>query len=396
MRDYQIFSLMDFVQDADFIRWVREKRPADQHFWEEWLTQNPEKRGLLSEARRVLESIEITQKIIPREEIQLQTEKLLRTIGAFPSSIASPPSTPFGATSSTEQTLSSQTPAAGNNANQEKQSIAGGRRKWWLAAAILAPIAAGLFYFSQPGKTQPQKFAYSAMISSRHFIERVNTSIKPDTFLLSDGSLVRLAPNSRISYPHGFDTASVREVFLSGEAFFQVVKNPRHPFRVTAGEVVTKVLGTSFCVRSFEKDTTIQVVVQTGKVSVYSHAVPAENSGGIIVTCNQKLVYKKTAQKFQKTLLESPALITPEIRDETMAYEDTPLEEVFTRLSKAYGINIVYDNELVKKSTVTADLKGETFYHKLDLICRAVGAEYEVIDGQVVISFSNAKPIMNE
>jgi type II secretory pathway component GspD/PulD (secretin) len=79
-----------------------------------------------------------------------------------------------------------------------------------------------------------------------------------------------------------------------------------------------------------------------------------------------------------------------------MVYEDTPLEEVFTRLGKAYGINIVYDNELVKKSTVTADLKGETFYHKLDLICRAIGAEYEVIDGQVVISFSNNKPNLNE
>jgi hypothetical protein len=45
----------------------------------------------------------------------------------------------------------------------------------------------------------------------------------------------------------------------------------------------------------------------------------------------------------------------------------------------------MYDSEVLRKCTVTADLKGETFYRKLDLICRAIGAGYEIIDGQVVI-----------
>ncbi|HTI11653.1 MAG TPA: FecR domain-containing protein [Puia sp.] len=373
---------MDFIQDTNFIRWVREKKPADNEYWEGWLAQHPDKHSLIAEARRVLESIEIPQKIISPKEIQQETQRLLEAIGIEVS-------------------------AAGTD--DRPAPMTRGARKWWLAAAVLAPLAVGIFYFSRRDHSTPQKFAYSSLVSSRHLIERVNNSEKTDTLLFPDGSLVRLSPNSRISYPAGFDTASVREVYLSGQAFFQVVKNPRHPFRVIAGEVVTKVLGTSFCVRSFEKDTTIQVVVRTGKVSVYSQAIPGEpvnlpsghsvssdSRGEIILTCNQRLVYKKTAQKFQKLLLESPTLVTPGMTDETMVYEDTPLEEVFTRLSKAYGINIVYDSELIKKSTVTADLKGETFYHKLDLICRAIGADYEVIDGQVVISFSNTKPNLNE
>jgi len=380
-----MYSLMDFIQDADFIRWVRERRPADNHFWEEWLSQHPDKQFLIEEARRVLGSMEITQKIISREEIQQETLKVLRTIRAeLP-------------------TQPAETESPGPKHSGLPWKVA-------LAAAVLASITVGIFYFSQPKAAGPQQFAYSSLTSSRHLIERVNASTeKTDTLLFSDGSLIRLGPNSRISYPAGFDTTAVREVYLSGEAFFQVAKNPRHPFRVIAGEVITKVLGTSFCVRSFEKDTTIQVTVRTGKVSVYSQAIPGEqgdlppghpvtpgSQGGIIVTCNQRLVYKKIAQKFQKLLLESPTLISPGITDETMIYEDTPLEEVFTRLGKAYGITIVYDNELAKKNTVTADLKGETFYHKLDLICRAIGADYEVIDGQVVISFSNNKPNLNE
>jgi hypothetical protein len=401
MSDFRMYSLMDFIQDTDFIRWVQERRSSDCDFWEEWLSLHPDKRPLIEEARRLLESIEITQKIISREEIQQETQKLLGSIGAeF--------TTTFGSAeipSPETMTLIPEIPGQGNLTTR-KTFI----RKIGLAAAVLTPITAGLFYLSQPKTADSEKFTYNSITSTRHLIEKVNTSSqKTDTLLFADGSLIRLGPNSRISYPAGFDTTAIREVYLSGEAFFQVAKNPRHPFRVIAGEVITKVLGTSFCVRSFEKDTTIQVVVRTGKVSVYSQAISSEQTdlpsghsaapeshGGIILTCNQRLVYKKTAQKFQKTLLESPALISPDITDETMVYEDTPLEQVFSRLSKAYGIAIVYDNEIAKKSTVTADLKGETFYHKLDLICRAIGADYEVIDGQVVISFSNNKPILNE
>ncbi len=68
-----------------------------------------------------------------------------------------------------------------------------------------------------------------------------------------------------------------------------------------------------------------------------------------------------------------------------MEYEDASLMNVFNELSKAYGISIVYDSELLEKCTVTADLKNETFTTSSDLICTAVGASYEVIDGQVVI-----------
>jgi len=66
-------------------------------------------------------------------------------------------------------------------------------------------------------------------------------------------------------------------------------------------------------------------------------------------------------------------------------YEDISLVKVFTQFSKIYGVNIVYDNELLKKCTVTADLRNESFYKQLELICKAVGAQYEIIDGQVVI-----------
>jgi len=168
---------------------------------------------------------------------------------------------------------------------------------------------------------------------------------------------------------------------------------------VFANEIVTKVLGTSFVIRSFDRDSTIQVLVKTGKVNVYSQSNGTESkelaeagkTTGIIHTPNQQLIYIKEDQKFQKILQKNPAMIAQDIIDRNMLYEDKCVVEVFDQISKAYGINIVYDADILKKCTLTADLRNESFYTKLDLICRAVGASYEIIDGQVVIQSSGCQ-----
>jgi ferric-dicitrate binding protein FerR (iron transport regulator) len=159
-----------------------------------------------------------------------------------------------------------------------------------------------------PEIKQPTKFAYADITSSRQLIENINTSKNTISVSLPDGSVVKLASNSRISYESNFDSLATRDVYLSGQAFFSVKKNPDHPFRVFANEIVAKVLGTSFTVRSFEKDTVIRVTVSTGKVSVYSmgqtttvqETAKPNKLGGMILTPNQQLVYEKSSKEFQK------------------------------------------------------------------------------------------------
>jgi ferric-dicitrate binding protein FerR (iron transport regulator) len=366
MKDFRLFDISDFVMDEDFIRWVNERKKADNDFWDSWLNQHPDKYMAVTEARRILESIGTEHRVISEVEKQGEINRLMRTIR-----------------------------------NQSQQAEPEARvvtisRKWWYAAAtLLLAVASTAVYFlaKKDDGTGSERFSYTAITPSKHLIENINTSGKAITLKLPDGSTVELGANSRISYANNFDSIGTRDVYLSGVAFFTVTKNPARPFRVFANEIVTKVLGTSFIVRSFEKDTTIQVTVRTGKVSVYSQATAnaKETSspnqlGGIILTPNQKLVYEKAKQKFQKGLLENPVAVLPEaINQVNVMYEDVSLEKVFSQLSKIYGISIVYDNELLKKCTVTADLRNETFYNKLELICKAVGARYEVMDGQVII-----------
>jgi ferric-dicitrate binding protein FerR (iron transport regulator) len=363
MKDFRLFDITDFVMDEDFIRWVYGKNNADTIFWNAWLAQHPGKHLIVSEARRILESVKTTERPVSEAAINTEVDRLLQTIRGQPQKTVQP--VPVRSLYS----------------------------KWWYAAAaVLLMVIAGsqVLQLKQPAATT--RFAYSNVVAARRLVESVNTSDKPITIVLPDKSIIALAPNGRVSYANDFDSAATRDIYLSGEAFFKVTKDPGHPFRVFANEIVTKVLGTSFTVRAFEKDTTIQVTVRTGKVSVYSQALthvketaaPGE-LGGIILTPNQQLVYEKSGQKFQKVLLDQPCMIAPFKTEAEMVFEDVPLEQVFDQLFKVYGINIVYDNELLKACTVNADLRNETFYHQLDLICRAIGARYQVIDGQVVI-----------
>jgi ferric-dicitrate binding protein FerR (iron transport regulator) len=363
MKDFSLFEIADFVMDEDFIRWVNEKSKADDEFWENRINRNPHKLLIIAEARKVIETIGTWQPVIEPATIDLEIEKVLQAINQ-----------------------DSELPA--------EYTLNKPARVWKFAAAalvIITFVSASLWIFTGEKKLS-KKFAYAAVTSSRPLIENVNTSANTITIQLPDGSTVKLASNSRIGYDSKFDSMHTRDVYLSGQAYFNVKKNPHRPFRVFANEVVAKVLGTSFSVRSFEKDTIIQVTVSTGKVSVYSQSQTtiresktAKKGGGIILTPNQQLVYERSSQEFQKVLLENPVMIKAASVSNTVPYEDAPIEKVFDDLERDYGINIVYDSELLKKCTVSADLSNETFYHKLELICRAIGAKYEVIDGQVVI-----------
>lgn len=361
MKDFRLFDISDFVMDEDFVRWVYERRPEDEAAWQAWLARNPDKHLLVAEARRILESIYIAPPAITEKEIAGETERLLQTIRQQPGQAPA-------------KIVHKRTPV------------------WYAAAAILAACVLGGLFFLIRTRADKAAFSWESITASRRLIEQVNTSDKPVSIALPDGSALSLAPGSRIGYAENFDSSTNRDVYLSGEAFFEVTKNPDRPFRVFANEIVTKVLGTSFTVRSFDNDTTIQVIVRTGKVSVYSQAITStrrsitdHKPGEVILTPNQQLVYEKAGHKFQKILLDDPLLIVPRVAEQKMEYEDASLIGVFNELSKAYGISIVYDVELLEKCTVTADLKNESFYHKLDLICSAIGASYEVIDGQVVI-----------
>jgi len=369
MKDYRLYEVMDFVEDGDFIRWAYKNNAEDNLFWNEWLSKNPEKLLAVTEARSIVEASEIKSLPVPaEEEIDEQVINVLNAIRV-------------------EKKMTG-----------HKSS---GRKRWLLAAAcvmLLAGVYVTAYYYNTKSEVS-DSYTYKQQTGAKKLIEQVNTSGKSLNISLPDGSTVVLSTNSRISYAIGLNDSMTRDVYLSGEAFFEVKKNPQKPFRVFTNEIVTKVLGTSFTVRSFERDKTIKVIVRTGKVNVYSQANKSSKNEtansrkfeGIVLTPNQQITYIKQDKKFEKELLEKPQIIAPEIIPQSMVFTDAKLLDVLELLKKAYGINIMYDADILKGCTITADLTDESLYRKLDLICAAIDARYEVIDSEIFIEATACK-----
>ncbi|QHW00037.1 FecR family protein [Spirosoma endbachense] len=263
----------------------------------------------------------------------------------------------------------------------------------WMAVAatvVLVLLAGWWFYRQQFGLTKSGN-GFQPEITHAGWQLRTNSSAKSEVIQLPDGSQVRLAPQSSIQFPAAF-AADKREILLMGEGFFTVQKMPSRPFYVYTGTIVTKVLGTSFLVKT--QATTKQVVVEvaTGRVAVYKQAKEIETidtTNAIVLNPNQKATYSPDNQQFVTGLVEHPQLIQP-TRSEPVArsfeFDDVPLRRVIDQLEEAYGITISLENENQNECPLTADLSNLPLYAQLDMICAATKSSYTVQGTTIVIS----------
>ncbi len=210
---------------------------------------------------------------------------------------------------------------------------------------------------------------------------------------LPDKSSVQLAPGSSISYLGQFEL-SRREVHLHGDAFFDVSRNPNRPFIVYCGRTVTRVLGTSFWIKSLSESKSIEVSVKTGKVSV-SEAVdgvmdrlPEKRTYGntILLKPNQRVIFFGPKQKVETMLVETPLLLDSlEIEPEKFVYTDSPVSQVIEDLSTGYGVEIITPIETLKKCSFTGDLTEMNFDEKFEIVCSSIGASYKKRGLQIIL-----------
>ena len=261
------------------------------------------------------------------------------------------------------------------------------------AAIIIGLVISGWLVFFNVAST----ISYETSRKKKQLMESVNSTTIPQRINLEDGSYILLKPASRVAYAKHFG-ADKREVYLEGDAFFQVAKNATRPFYVYTNELVTKVLGTSFDVRAFPHDNTIQVMVHTGKVTVYKRKNEASEQelarvNATIITPNQQVLFNRQQASITRSITTQPQVInTPVYKNNTpFVFTDAPASEVLMALQKAYGINIIFDEELLRHCSFTGAFTNESFFERIDLLCKAIEATYEQTDGQVIITGSNCE-----
>lgn len=267
-------------------------------------------------------------------------------------------------------------------------------RPYWAAAAVVLLISGLSWYFlRQPAVELPTQQGRVADVQSS-FTERINTSAVPERLVLSDESVVTLQPGSKLRYPLTF-ASNKREVILIGEAFFEVQKNPHKPFLVYSHDLITKVLGTSFRIKANATDRNVTVAVRTGRVSVYSPQLAAQTklksdpeTIGVVLTPNQQVTYLGQEHRLVKTLVEKPVVLIREAELASFTFQNAPVSKIMEAIEKTYGVDIVYDEEVMANCFITTSLDQENLYDKLTIICKLLGATYKVIDAQIVITGS--------
>jgi transmembrane sensor len=362
MQNYRNFLPEELAADPSFRAWVLYHDDLESAVWAEWLEQNPDKQDLIDKATHLLQITDEAFNRISDEEVANEMYRLSHAIG--------------------EKTA--------------KKSFVWLRFKpnWYhFAASVIMLLFAG-WWVNKQTTSQQQSDQYKAILSqiSEPLLEEKNTTDKARLVVLQDGSSILLQPHSRITYPQTF-AANKREVFLSGEAFFEVAKNPNKPFYVYARTLATKVLGTSFKVSAFDGDKEVKVVVKTGKVSVFPMTKEAletqqadEKLVGMVLTPNQQITYAAKELRLTRSLVPKPEMLELPIQRQSFEFKGTPIQEVFATLEKSYGVKIVFDAEVMQHCYLTASLADEPLFEKINLICKTLGAGYEQLDASIIIS----------
>jgi hypothetical protein len=364
--DYSRYAVNDFLTDDYFLRWVNQNDPEAEKFWKLYVTLHPETKATIERAREIALKLKETDHM---PVLDVQVDQLWSGI---------------------QQRI--ETPQV------DLASIAKTPKKFhWqygiAASLILGAIIFGTAYFSTKKEVlDPQVLALRVPMTE-DFVEEVNNTQSAIRIHLNDGSIVSLAKGSRLKYRTSYEGEESRHVFLTGEAFFDISKDPRKPFFVHANEVVTKVLGTSFNVKAYSNENNVTVAVRSGKVSVFSpktsNAVKGDIQSeveGVVLLPNQQVIYQRQEESFDKTLVETPVILSKEVERTDFTFENESIPQVFKVLQEAYGIEIIFDEEVMKGCFITAPLGSEPLFEKLKVICRTIGASYEIMDSKVVIN----------
>ncbi|SFD88932.1 FecR family protein [Chitinophaga sp. CF118] len=194
---------------------------------------------------------------------------------------------------------------------------------------------------------------------------------------LADGSMVWLKAGSKLRYPASF-TGNTRELFLEGEAYFDVTHRDKQPFLVHTGSVTTKVLGTAFNIQAYNQLLTVAVV--NGKVSV------AEGNAALgVIVANQFLEYHQ--ENKQVVLRDTIAGNMVAWTKGELILDNVTMGDAAITIGRWYNVEIVFADPELKKSRFTFSfLHGENIQEVMNMISHLNGFRYNIEGNVITIS----------
>ncbi|MCE7060638.1 FecR family protein [Dyadobacter sp. CY343] len=356
MKNYKDYNLEDFLLDDSFRLWITRRDESTSELWEGIVREYPDKKVVIQQAGDLIRTWTAHSAGVSDLELEEQVQRIL----------------------------------AKTTSKEAEQQPVQMWKSWVSAAAAMLVVGFGIGWYALTDRAETGSLnSYSGYVAktSLPLKEVINGGNKVMLLTLPEGSRVKLHPKGRISYSAAFVRDKKREVYLSGEAFFDVVKDAQNPFFVYANGLATRVLGTSFRVRT--TSTNVEVLVRSGRVSVLpikdiDH--PGDHNAELLLTPNQQAIFSVKDHVISKSITNMPLELIKTDPEEGFVFENQPVSKIFSALEKVYGIPIVYDASVMENCSLRVELSHEPFFVKLDVITQTIGAAYRVSDGQVIVT----------
>ncbi|MFA7290020.1 MAG: FecR family protein [Melioribacteraceae bacterium] len=237
-------------------------------------------------------------------------------------------------------------------------------------AVVLIAISAGYIgynYFTPSNSNSQQIIKWN---------EKSTVAGEKAEITLPDNSKVILNSESTLRYPETFSENS-RDIFLSGEAYFEVTHNDKQKFNVHSAGYSTTVLGTKFNVSAFSDEENITISLLEGKVKISpDHNKGIEAKKNIFLSPNQQWVYNQNNKQSEINSFNPENAIG--WKDNIMTFENVPLEKVFTKLERAYGVKFQLEGNS-KNQNITTKFNGDSIWLVAEVIKRTTGLNYKSI-----------------
>jgi transmembrane sensor len=295
---YNHYSALEFAMDEHFQSWVLSQDAEAAHFWQTWLRLHPEKEEEVAEARQLLLMQNFQQEAWSPQQQQALKERIEKSLENKSMPISASP---------------------------EKSDPQHNMFHWLIAASVVLLIGSVGLYYILDGQ------------------EKVYTTDYGETreFVLPDGSRVNLNANSSLRFASDWQQNEHRQVWLEGEAFFQVasLKTPDQQknikFTVHLSELDVEVVGTAFNVN--HRPGKLEVTLDEGVVDL-----KLTDGERMRMQAGEMVAYSEESQQLSKTRVE-PEKVTA-WRNQQIILEGKPLSELAGIIENYYGVSIRFES----------------------------------------------------
>jgi len=335
--DYKNYHLEDFLTDDFFVNWVKEPNYESNRFWRQWLSENPTKKDLASEAAQIILTINY------EEEYKLDEQSRSEMINNILQK------------------------SKNKHLEYHKVEIYATRR---IAAIITFFLLAGAAWWFLQNDIQKEEQQVASVVS---YISKSTQAGQKLSLTLPDGSKIKLNSEAKVSFPENFND-SIRLVQVhEGEVFFDVVKNAQKPFIVKTNNIDTRVLGTSFNVNYQKEKEALEVALVTGKVQVTKedlvyYLLPKEK-----IAIRESKVLKSNFDIRKVTGWKDGILII----------EDRTFKETISILENWYGVSIKYKSD--NDGIYNGIFKNESLENVLDGLGFTTDFKHSIEDKNVIL-----------